>query len=173
MEKISQNPPHTKRGRPRTIPEWERQLNTDVSTRCSPRHLNNTVYETRAVAWVSDDPRFAWLCSDSATIMRGEGHMRRTILAELGRIDDAQDREAMALYLCEHQPTTRRAVTLIRQYRRGTRPPGSVLQLADVISRTIATYQAEHAPLSALEVWQVLLDVMHELTAAEADEGTP
>ena len=61
--------------------------------------------------------------------------MRHTILAELGRIDDEQAREVMALYLCEHKPTTRQAVALIRQYRLGTRPQGSPRQLAAVIQR--------------------------------------
>ena len=67
--------------------------------------------------------------------------MRHTILAELGRIDDEQAREAMALYL-QHKPTTRQAVALIRQYRLGTRPQGAP-QLAAVIQRAIATYQAQ------------------------------
>jgi hypothetical protein len=95
--------------------------------------------------------------------------MRHTILAELGRIDDEQEREAMALYLCEHKPTTRQAVALIRQYRLGTRPPGSVVQLADVIRRAIATYQAEHEPLTDDEVYQALHDVAHEVLMAPRD----
>ena len=31
---------------------------------------------------------------------------------------------------------------------------------------------SEHVPLSSLEVWQALLDVMHEITAREGDTGT-
>ena len=171
MENISQNPPSKKRGRPCTIPEWERRLNHDVYARRSPRHLNNTVYKTRAIALVKNDPRFEWLLSDEATIMQGKGHMRQTILSELGRIEQAHAREAMALYLCEHKPTARQAIALIRQYRRGTRPRGSVLHLADVISRAVQTYQAEHVPLSDDEVYQALHDVAHEILMALESDG--
>jgi hypothetical protein len=166
MENISKNTPPKKRGRPPTIPAWELRLNRDVYERRSPRHLNNTVYKTRAIHLVHHDPRFAWLCSDEATIMQGKGHMRHTILAELGRIEDEAAREAMALYLCAHKPPTRQAIALIRQYRLGTRPPGSVVQLADVISRAVATYQAEYRPLSDDEVSQALHDVAHEILMA-------
>ena len=75
----------------------------------------------------------------------------------------------MALYLCEHTPTTRQAVALIRQYRLGTRPAGRVGQLAAVISRAIATYQAEHVPLTDDEVSQALHDVAHEVLMARSD----
>jgi hypothetical protein len=168
MEKISQNPPRQHRGRPRKAQPWEWALVVNTSG-TSHRHKAGAIYEARALSSVRDDPRFAWLASDGATIMQGKGHMRHTILTELGRIDDAQQREAMALYLCEHKPTTRQAVALIRQYRLGTRPAGSLVQLAAVISRAIATYQAEHVPLSDAEVSQALQDVAYEVLMARRD----
>ena len=130
------------------------------------------IYEARALSGMLDDPRFEWLCSDGVTIRQGKGHMRHAILAALGRIDDEQERAAMALSLCAHKPTTRQAVALIRQYRLGTRPPGSVRQLADVIRRAVATYQAEHVPLSADEVYQGLHDVAHEILMEPRDEAS-
>jgi hypothetical protein len=165
MENISDNPPPKKRGRPRKAQPWEWALVVNTSGK-SHRHKAGAIYEARALSSVMDDPRFEWLWSDGATIKQGKGHMRHTILTELGRIDDEEEREAMALYLCAHQPTTRQAVALIRQYRLGTRPPGSIGQLADVISRAVATYQAEHVPLSADDVYQALHAVAHEVLMA-------
>jgi hypothetical protein len=169
MEDISENPPRKTRGRPPKIAEWEWRISRQGDEPRSSRHHYNHVYEARVVSWVMSDPRLEWLSSDSATLMQGKGHRRHTILAELGRIDNAHDREAMALYLCKHQPTTRQAVALIRQYRLGTRPPGSIVQLADVISRAIAIYQAEHVPLSPDEVSQALHDVAHEILMPRGD----
>jgi hypothetical protein len=165
MENISENTPR-KRGRPPTLPAAERRISMQEQRNRSPRHRNNYLYAIRAISTLCDDPRFEWLLSDGPTLMAGKGHMRHTLLSALGRIDDEQDREAMALYLCEHQPTTRQAVALIRQVRLGTRPQGSSAQLAEVLRRTIATYQAEHEPLADDELVQALHAVTHDILMA-------
>jgi hypothetical protein len=166
MENISKNTKRL-RGRPHKIAEWERRLNQDVHTPRSARHQNNTVYKTRAIGFVANDPRFEWLCSDEATIMRGEGHMRHTILSELGRIENDQAREAIALYLCETKPTTRRAVAFIRGYRLGKRPSSTAEQLADVIRCAINTYLREHDKLAWDDVRQALYQVLSDIDATE------
>jgi hypothetical protein len=171
MENISENTSR-KRGRPPTIPERERRMVTETERNRSARHRNNAVYSTRVVVWAADDPRFEWLCSDGPTIMQGQGHMRRTILAELGRIEDAEDREAMALYLCEHQPTTRQAVAMIRQFRLGTQPPGSTAQLTAVLRRTINTYLDEHHPLTWEEVREALYALLRDVDQTAYDDET-
>ena len=57
-------------GRPRkaTAQEWTAAGMTDGK---SHRHKANWIYKIRAIGCVADDPRFAWLCSDGATIMQG------------------------------------------------------------------------------------------------------
>jgi hypothetical protein len=168
-EKFSKNTPPRKRGRPPKLPAWERALSRQGSEGKSARCRNNILYQTRVVSWAADDPRFEWLSSDSATILQGRGHMRSTILAELGRIEDEHDREALALYLCAHQPTARQAIALLRQYRLGTCPRGSAAQLTDILRRTVATYQAEHTGLTDDEVYQALHDVAHEILVQQRE----
>lgn len=157
MEKISETTPR-KPGRPRKAQPWEWASVHNTHGK-SHRHKADAIYEARALSGILDDPRFEWLCSDGATIRQGKGHMRHTILAELGRIADEQDREVLARSLCEHKPTTRQALALIRQHRLGTRPPGHAAQLADLLRRTITTYQAEHTPLAEDDIVQTLHDV--------------
>jgi hypothetical protein len=114
--------------------------------------------------------RFRWLCGDPDAVMRGEEHCRLTILAELGRIDDEQEREEMALYLCEVKPTTREAVALIRQVRTQRVPPGDTTQLADLIRHAINTYLREHATMPWNDVRQALFRVLADIDATEENE---
>ena len=95
MENISQktSPP---RGRPRKAPDYM----WDLATRMEGRHLAPAPGQLPlwgAPSVLGDDPRFAWL---------KQPH-RGTIGDELGRLDDDEDLRTMALYLCEHRPTTR------------------------------------------------------------------
>jgi hypothetical protein len=166
MENISQKT--VRRGRPRKATDAEWSITVDRQGH-SYRDKANYLYRIRAISHLYGDPRFAWLCNDSETIMRGEGHMRQTILGALGRIEDVDEMEAMALVLCEYQPTTRQALAMIRQFRLGTRPLGTLTQLADLLRRTIATYQVEHAPLAVDDIVQALHDVAHELLMALRD----
>jgi hypothetical protein len=163
MENISAK----KCGRPRTWVGHYREEAARSYPQRSRRHLDNENYKIRAVALVADDPRFGWLMSDGPTIRAGQGHMRHTILAELGRIDDPQAMEAMALYLCEHRPTTREAVVLMRAYRLGRHAPSTPAQLAVVIRSAINTYLSVHQTLSWDEVRQALYDVLGDIDATE------
>ena len=126
MENISANsikPSKTirRRGvhRPR-LRNWsehtQRMYGTPGLTR---RQQDNCIYEARAMGQFMHDPaqRFHWLVSDQETVNQRKGTIRSTILSELGRIDDPDYREALALHLCATQPSTRRAVALIRKHR--------------------------------------------------------
>jgi hypothetical protein len=173
MENISEKRP---RGRPRKATRAEWASTIDVHGK-SYRRKANYIYEIRAIGRISDDPRFEWLCSDGPTIMAGKGHMRRTILSELGRIEDAEEREQLALYLCELQPTTREAIAILRRYRIGRPPPGTVDGLADGLRTTLNTYLRTHTELSWDDVREALAILRGDVeaaaeAAAEAAEGT-
>src|SRR5262249_24463139 len=108
MENISQNPLPKKRGRPQKMSEaWWRAINSVESCHSSHRHRANAIYGARAHMVLKDDPRCAWRFQ----------RYRSTIMDELGRVDDDQNLVAIARYLCEHQPTLRQALALIREYR--------------------------------------------------------
>jgi hypothetical protein len=172
MENISENP-QRKRGRPCKIPEWERRLAHEGRTAGrSPRQQNNDIYQTRALAQLMQDPgqRFGWLCSDESAVMRGEGRMRNTLLSELGRIDNEQTREMLALMLCETQPTTREALRVLRRVRLQRVPLGNRWQLAEVIRRAIHTYLGEHERLPWADVRQALYEVLADVDATEDKE---
>jgi hypothetical protein len=82
--------------------------------------------------------------SSDQDIQNGTGHYRYAILYELGRIEDEDLREQVALHLCELKPTTRKAIALIRLCRLGKRPPATPHQLADALRKTMNMYLQEH-----------------------------
>ena len=96
-----------RRGRPCTIQAQERDIQRQYGTSgLSRRQQDNHLYETRAMGQFMDDPegRFHWLVSDHASINQGKGTIRSTMLSELGRIDDPDDREVLALHLLPQGP---------------------------------------------------------------------
>ena len=115
--------------------------------------------------------RFHWLVSDQESINQRKGTIRSTILSELGRIDDEGDREALALALCATQPSTRRAVALIRKHRLIQRPFASHRQLTDALRTTLNTYLAEHAPMSWWRIRFAVRMLMHDIDTNEASEA--
>ena len=119
----------------------------DLATRMEGRHIShrhraNFLYGC-APSVLGDDPRFAWL---------KQPH-RGTIGDELGRLDDDEDSRTMALYLCEHRPTTREAVATIRAYRLETRPAPTIHGLCQALQQALDHYLTTHGamPLSAVE----------------------
>jgi hypothetical protein len=171
METISENPPRKKRGRPSIFSDQERQGLPFVMGQRSPRQYNNGVYALRAMRALSGDARFAWLCSDLPTLVRGEGNYRGTILAELGRIADPEVREALALAICERQPTVRQARAMISQFRLPTRPPGTLNQLFTVLCNALNTYLAEHAAMSWDDISSAALALQAEIEATRHEAG--
>jgi hypothetical protein len=155
MENISQNTPQP-RGRPRKAEAYWWDLATQSAGRhTSHRHRANYIYDMRACNVLRDDPRFAWLHTARCS----------TIMDELGRIDDDQNLAAMALYLCEHQPPTRQAVALIREFRLETRPPGTRDGLQAALHKAIDTYLAAHADMPWEAVQQALEAVVRHYKA--------
>src|SRR5262249_50552009 len=146
MDNISQNTRRS-RGRPRKAEGSMWDLVTQIEGRhTSHRHRADFIYGVRAVQVLRDDPRCAWL-------LRARG---TTITNALGRIDDDQNLIAMALYLCEYQPSTRQAVALIREFRLATRPPGTTDGLQATLEKALDTYMATHADMPREAVQQAL-----------------
>lgn len=119
METVSEN-----RGRPPAFTEDELALAKFAAPGVrSHRQLMNVAYRQRAVALLANDSRFAWLC-ESADMEGGRGHWQPAILAELGRLRDADSIREAATVLCDHRPTTPEAIAYIRRLR-GLRPKHS------------------------------------------------
>jgi hypothetical protein len=93
--------------------------------------------------------------------------MRRTILSALGRIDDEELREAVALHLCAQRPSTRDALVFLRRLRLQRRPPATKDALSDVIRQAINTYLSAHEPISYDQVRQALLQVWRDTCTTE------
>jgi hypothetical protein len=169
METISENPPRKKRGRPSIFSPFEHRGAVFVAGNRTPRQQNNAMYTMRALTAISHDPRFAWLGSELEPASQGKGRLRRTILAELGRVEDPEELEALALAICAQKPTVRQARAMIRQVRLPSRPPGTFDQLLTVLVGALNTYLAEHAPMAwddidgaVLALHAAVAETMHE-----------
>jgi hypothetical protein len=165
METISEIPPHKKRGRPSIFSPIEHQGAAFVAGNRTPRQQNNAMYTMRAQWALRNDPRFAWLGNDMEAAARGACHVRVTILAELGRVEDPEEMKTLAFAICAQKPTVRQARAMIRQVRLPTRPPGTRDQLFMVLRTALNTYLAEHAAMA----WDDIRTAVLILQAAVAD----
>jgi hypothetical protein len=138
MENFSQKPPPQPRGRPRLVSQDVEDWAVQCWVSGKTRHTRtNAVHIQDALGQFVNDPRFAWLGSDTTPL-------RRTILAELGRIEDEAVRELIALDVCAAQPKTREAVARIRAFRLGRSPQGSAAQLYRALLNTLQEYRVAH-----------------------------
>jgi hypothetical protein len=160
-----------KRGRPRRFSEIEMKLARWQADARTERHHQNIAYQTRAVAELTKDKRFAWLCDEPA-MTRGDAHSwKPTILMELGRVADPADMKAIAGHLCEQKPKTHDAVAMIRQYRLGKPKKGNALDLAIAIERTVNDYLRFHRDTPLTVVHEALLFVADEVREKNAASG--
>jgi hypothetical protein len=163
MENLSQNTPRT-RGRPRKAESYWWDLVTTMEGRhTSHRHRANYLYGIRATTVLGDDPRFAWLRRER----------RSTLMDELGRIDDDADLRTMALYLCEHQPSTRQGVALLRTCRLGALPPGTSAGLTEALATAIETYLAMHTEMPRAVVHEALEELVTRYQAHRPRRRAP
>lgn len=70
--------------------------------------------------------------------------MRRTLLAELGRLRDPEVIRETALELCERRPKTADGVLWVRRMRTGIRPQPDADRLANQICRLLDSYCSAH-----------------------------
>jgi hypothetical protein len=171
METISEIPPRKKRGRPTIFTPIEHSGSAFVAGNTTPRQKNNAMYTMRALGALRNDPRFAWLGSDLEAAQRGTGHVRITILSELGRVEDPEELEALALAICAQKPTVRQARAMIRQVRLPTRPPGMLNQLFTVLCGALNTYLAEHAPMSWDDIGAAVLALQAAVAETRHEAG--
>jgi hypothetical protein len=105
------------------------------------------------VLWASEYPdRFDWLC-DPEELWSGEPRAwTASILSELGRIDDDEERRIIAGQLAAWQPKARDAIAAIRRYRLGRSPAPSRMELTDAILKAINGDRRTHpgTPLGLL-----------------------
>jgi hypothetical protein len=101
---------------------------------------------------------------DYAYLLRPKpGALRKTILAELHRLDDDAALRGVARRICDHRLPTAEAVALIRRARLG-RDPAPPDRLADAILATVDAHLARYpaTPQSAV------VDALREATLAVA-----
>ncbi len=80
-------------------------------------------YRLLAVAILKDIPACRWLCDIDGMRRGDDSAWQPSILTELGRIDDGKTLVALAIEVCERQPSRKDAIRLIRRYRPASRPP--------------------------------------------------
>jgi hypothetical protein len=149
-----------KRGRPRRWPaDFEMLSKFMVGEGKSPRHLRDMAYLNRAMFALRDDSdRFGWLFPPT-------GRWRRSLLAELGRIDDPEEMAAVADMICEHKPTTKKAIKIIRRARLGREPSASMEELAVALVQTVQNYTADHPGLTGNAIGKAF-DIARQVAAA-------
>ena len=70
---------------------------------------------------------------------------KRTILQELGRLEDEEVIKGVAREICKNKLTTDRAVTYIRELKIGSKPAGSRFGLAKILAKNIDEYKLKHS----------------------------
>jgi hypothetical protein len=140
-----------RRGRPPATPPWWEGLGSRSKTR---RTNVNQYYADRAVVTLMEigdgrpfeEDEFAWL--------RSGYRARKTLLTELGRIEDADEMIRVARDLCQHKPKTRLAAARIRGWRNGKRMPED--GILDRLARAVDGYINDHPDVSFSEVIEAL-----------------
>jgi hypothetical protein len=74
----------------------------------------------------------------------------------LGRIANDEELRAVARRICEHKPTTKDAVVMIRRFRLGRQPKGDANDLTDRLIDLISTYLDSHAGVDDAMILQAL-----------------
>jgi hypothetical protein len=70
---------------------------------------------------------------------------KRTILQELGRLEDEELIRSIAKVVCQNKLSSDTAVTYIRQFRITQRPAEDETQLAEAIGKTIDEYRLKNS----------------------------
>ncbi len=115
-----------KRGRPKNDSPYASAARM-VYRESTPRDILNKEAMQRAVSMLgTNKPNNPYI------YLHSPSRIRQTILAELGRLDTAEDMRVFADTICKDKVPTGRAVAAIRAYRLGNGTPD-----ADVLERKI------------------------------------
>lgn len=108
-----------------------------------------------------DDWPYKWLCDETVKPVV----YRRTILTELGRIDDDDELREVAAYLCEHKPSTREAIGIIRRYRHGVKP-ADCTALTNTFIRTMNDYIGGHPDVTRQQILMAMQRCLDQFDVA-------
>ena len=147
-EKFSENPPPRKRGRPRKFDAMQERLYRGLwPDYRSKRSIHNAAAWSRAVVLLKDDPHCAWL-------FFADGNIRKTIMAELGRIPHDTLLIAAARRVSEQQMKTVDAVAYLRRVRLQRVRQGDADELCDRLIDCVCNYLTTHDGCDASMVLQ-------------------
>lgn len=102
---------------------------------------------------------YLWIWGKPHVPNPGDHRVKWTVLAELGRIEDEETMREVAAYVCKVRLPTRAAVLAIRRFRMGEPPPGSALDLANAVIKTVNDYMNAHAELTPADIRDALRTV--------------
>lgn len=176
MENISEN--KRKRGRPlkESYPGVTIKEQLDMYDKMnvlnnikSERGKINFVYQVKGHAALRDkdnntplDGEFSFIISaDDLNIKT----YKKTILQELGRLEDQDLIRDVAREICKYKLSTSRAITYIRAVRMGKQSEGDSLELAAIIEKMINEYNIKHSNVTndmVLQSLNIVLNVFSE-----------
>lgn len=156
------------------IPDELAEVYRDGKASMSRRAVIDRHYETIAVQAISDgdtiEPAFHWLVDPDRPLLVGTVY-KRSILAELGRLNDHEEVRAVAQRICEIKPRSRDAIAMIRRARLGREAPATTGALTQELLRAVNAYRVRHpsAPLGQIrrEVQAVLTKVDRAIERAD------
>jgi|SRR5579863_3493608 len=121
----------------------------------SERSVVNRLFHLDALMAIGegDKPQYRWL-ADARTDC-----IKRTILAELGRVRDEEKIRELARYICEMKMSTAEAINFIRE-RRGVVKPISALKLEDELRTSIRRWLKANKSGTQEQVGEVLRKLM-------------
>lgn len=161
MENFSET---KKGGRPRVVTgELRRVIDFAVGNpNATERTRQNKLYQLRAMNTLGlttekNTPRaYLWIWGKPHVPRQGDHKVKWTVLAELGRIEDAETMRRIAAQVCELKLSTAEAVRAIRRVRTGRVKSGDALELANAIIATINAYMNQHSGLTTDDILNAL-----------------
>lgn len=163
---ISENLSKNRPGRPRA---FSREITAafgamGIGVECQTlRGKQNHWYVMEALRVLKHDPACAWLGIERDAMTAGTAKMRRTILAELGRLrDDPESLRAIAHQVCELKPRTADAVAMIRTARTGRPPAPDQDILVDQLLAVLNRHRAQRPGLT----FDMMRDALRRAVAA-------
>lgn len=159
MENISK-----KRGRPKRFDDNTEAvleatgLFTEIT---SERARTNIMYRQLALSVLmgaNTNNKYGWLFDfECLSSQKSGARPKFTLLSELGRIADPAGICDMAAWLCEHKPSTREGILIIRRYR-GVKADGPTKKtLSDELIDTINGYLRRYPDTE----WQSVLEALN------------
>ena len=150
MEEVSKKP----RGRPRRFSA------EDMQRLARAQGLIEPVLSTY--------PELHWLLDPEALRRRKPHVYRRTIVEELGRIEDDNRLLSVARQLCELKPRTSAAVAIIRKFRGVQKPP----DLVEALRCARHTYLRQHTELTLTDARDAVA-ALSEMMASQVESQQP